>query len=116
MKMEKLIELYIKERSYQKKCFGNYKNISSLNIASFLQFIEDYLERAKKSYSGQWQKNLPEWLDGSTEMKNGSCPIEVYSNLIKLFTLAGAALETYAEIDPDKWRQNADEDSQKWLE
>jgi hypothetical protein len=114
---EMTIGIYKIERSYQRCCFGDYSKIKSLNLASFLEFIEEYLTKAKEAYCGQWQKELPIWLKNCKEMEQGlSAPTKVYEELIKVMTLAGAALETYAEIYPNKWRINPAEDSQKWKE
>lgn len=114
MNEEKLMEIYRRERDYQKCCFGEYKDIGSLNFASFLLFIEQYLKKAKEGYCGPWQKQLPDWLSACKEMEEGSAPIEAYEQLIKVFVLAGAALETFADVSPPNWRDNADEDGQKW--
>ena len=40
MTEDKLIEVYKKEREYQKSVFGNYQDNPSLNLGSFLLFIE----------------------------------------------------------------------------
>ena len=45
---ERVMGVYKRERSYQRHCFGDYSEIESLNLASFLEFIEAYLEKAKK--------------------------------------------------------------------
>jgi len=57
MDIETVMELYKKEREYQKKCFGEYSKIPSLNFASFLNFIRTYLEKAEKEYSDVWDRN-----------------------------------------------------------
>jgi len=111
-----LFQLYQKEREYQRCCFGNYADLDSLNFASFLLFIEEYLGKAKKGYCGKWDdlENLPEWLRSSKETTQGSAPAEAYEQLVKVFALAGAALETFADINPEEWR-NDPEESRKWL-
>ena len=114
MDIRELFQLYQREREYQKCCFGNYSDLQSLNFASFLLFIEEYLSRAKKCYSGKWEGELPPWLISSTEMKEGSVPVEAYEQLVKVFALAGAALETFANINPEKWRIDPEEESTKW--
>lgn len=112
---EKVCDLYKKERDYQKRAHGDYNNVESLNLGSFLVLIEHYLDKAKKSYSGPWKQERPEWLINCREnILEGSAPVEAYEELIKVFTLAGAALETYADIDLSKWRSNMEEDLKKW--
>ena len=114
MNMTGLFELYQKEREYQRCCFGEYSDLKSLNFASFLLFIEEYLQKAKKGYSGKWDGELPSWLFTSQEMKEGSAPVEAYEQLVKVFALAGAALETFADINPTEWRKDLEEESIKW--
>jgi len=113
---ESIIEIYRRERDYQSMCFGNYKDVKSLNFGSFLQFIEAYLERSKKAYSGKWDRQLPEWLSDCEEMKEGSAPVEAYEQIIKVMALCGAALETYATLCPYEWRKDPENDGQKWKE
>jgi hypothetical protein len=112
---EKVIELYRKERDYQRSCFGEYTNIKSLNFASFLNFIRTYLNKAEKSYSEKWDQDLPSWLENCKEMEEGTAPVEAYEELIKVMALAGAALETFTESNPTEWRTDPDE-SRKWKE
>lgn len=114
MDTESLFELYKKERDYQRCCFGEYENLTTLNFASFLLFVEEYLVRAKKGYSGKWESTLPAWLLDSIEMSGGSAPVDAYDKLIKVFILAGAALETYTNINPDEWRKNPQKEISKW--
>jgi hypothetical protein len=116
MTPEKLFELYKKERDYEKLCFGDYEDVKSLNLASFIIFLRNYLNEVEKAYSGPWQNQLPEWLTSCKEMEEGSTPVRCYEQLIKVFALAGAALESYCNIDPEKWRENLEEDSKKWKE
>ena len=114
-KIKKINDLYFKERNYQLCAFGEYENIRSLNLASFLLLIEEYLQKAKKSYTGPWTKELPPWLAGCDEYHlDDSAPVETYEELIKVFTLAGAALETYANINLKEWRENIENDLKKW--
>jgi hypothetical protein len=50
-----------------------------------------------------------------SEYKNHKvAPVKAYEQLIKVMALAGAALEAYADIDPEKWRQNPEKDGEKW--
>ena len=109
-----LFKLYEKERDYQKCCFGEYSEIDSLNLASFILFIENYIERTKKSYCEKWDDCLPEWFINSKEMKGGSAPVTAYEELIKVFVLTGAALETFLNVDVEEWRRNLHEEVIKW--
>lgn len=109
MDREKSIRLYEKERAYEEIVFGDYKQLPNLNLSSFLLFIERYINEAKESYAGPWVPNekdsIPDWLSNCKELQDlGHCPDKTYECLIKIFALAGAALETYSEIDIDKWR------------
>jgi len=113
--IEKINQLYNKEREYQLHVFGDYKNIKSLNVASFLILIKKYLEKAETCYSGPWTKELPSWLNNCQEFYDeGSAPVETYEELIKIFALTGAALETYAEFNLDEWRKDITEKLKKW--
>lgn len=108
-------KLYEKERQYEKKVFGDYTDIRSLNLASFIIFLEQYLVKVKEAYAGKWQTQLPPWLLSCKEYREeGSAPVKAYEELIKIMTLAGAALEAYSDIDFEKWRENADKDATKW--
>ena len=107
MTKDEIFELYKKEREYQEKCFGEYKDNPSLNVGSFLIFMENYLNRAKLSYMTNWTPKPNSWLITSTELiKQGSCPEETYEEIIKIFAFAGACLESYCKIDLEKWRKN----------
>jgi hypothetical protein len=115
MDQEKLFELYQKEREYEKKVFGDYSDAQELSFPSFILFLEEYVAKMRKAYVGRWSPHLPPWLLTCKELDDdGNAPSEAYENLIKLFALAGAALETYTQIDPKKWRANAEEDMIKW--
>jgi len=110
-----LIELYRKERDYEKHVFGEYSKVPSLSLPSFLIFLKEYCDRALTAYAGKWETDLPDWLITCKEFEqNGSAPVKVYEEIIKIMALAGAALETYAKIDPDKWRQDLEADISKW--
>jgi hypothetical protein len=117
MKLEDVIRLVLKENAYEKKVFGEYKNVKCLNPASFLVMIQRYLNDMELSYQGPWSKKekFPEWLLScyESEHENGG-PVELYENAIKLTALGIAILETYTEIDVEKWRENPEKDSQKW--
>jgi len=114
MNVRELFDLYNKERGYQQCCFGDYADLNALNFASFLLFIEEYMNRAKKAYSGKWDEKLPPWLTASKEITEGSAPVDAYEQLVKVFVLAGAALETFANINPEEWRTDPEEESNKW--
>lgn len=109
MNRDKLIELYLKEREYQNGLFGDYSADGALNIASFLHFIEVYLNKAKVAYVNErWlnENERPDWLEDCKEYESQEvAPVTAYEDLIKIFTLAGAAIETLAEINPEFWRE-----------
>ena len=108
-------DLYDKEREYEKGVFGDYKDAPPLSLPSFILFLEEYVNKAKKAYVGKWEKELPPWLKTCKEYEQGSAaPVKAYEELIKVMALAGAALESYAVIDPSKWRENAESDALKW--
>jgi len=110
---EDIIKLYKKEREYQKIIFGEYKNNPSLNLGSFLLFLDSYLNKAKKYYTSKWTSILPLWLRQSKEsFLQGSCPVATYEELIKIMALAGAALESYTDINLNEWRSGGIKD--KW--
>ncbi len=113
MNRGELFDLYLKEREYQEKIFGDYQFDQKLNVASFLQFIDETVKKAKTSYVEKWDAELPEWLEVCAESNHGSSPVNTYSYLIKIFALSGAALEAYTEIDISKWREQM-EVNPKW--
>jgi hypothetical protein len=117
MDTNETVQLYIKERTYEQMVFGNYQDLNSLNLASFLVIIEHYLFKAKEAYAGKWTKDLPEWLNNCKELTqdDGTAPVAAYEQLIKIFALAGSALEAFTSIDANKWRSNAAEDMKKWI-
>jgi len=111
MGMNNVLDLYVKEREYEQKVFGDYANNKSLNLASFITFLDHYILRAKKSYTENWTQELPDWMISSREnIINGTTPVETYECLIKIMALAGAALESYAEINPKNWRKESKND------
>lgn len=115
MKISDVLELYRKERDYEKCIFGEYKNVESLNFASFLVFLREYCDKALTAYSGKWEKELPPWLLNCKEFETeGTAPVKAYEELIKIMALAGAALETYTDIDPAKWREDLEAHISKW--
>ncbi len=102
--------IYSKERKYQKMIYGEYENNPSLNLASFLVFLKDYIDRAISSYTQKWDHELPEWLLECREhARQGTAPVEAYEELIKIHALSGAALEAFSLINVDKWRENQDQ-------
>jgi hypothetical protein len=115
MTKEELFELYIKEREYQTKIFGDFRDNKALNLASFLLFLESYLKKAIVCYSDKWSDIKPDWLLQCEELQmENTAPILSYENLIKVFALAGAALETFTEVDPEFWRLEGIK--KKWLD
>jgi len=112
-----IIELYKKEREYERSTFGDYEDIKSLSFPSFVILIRQYLEKVEKAYAGKWSRELPDWLINCAEFEqSGTAPVEAYEQMIKLMTLAGAALETFSKIDTDKWREDPEIDRMKWIE
>jgi len=115
MELSKLIELYKKEREYETRIFGDYAKVEPLNFASFLIFLKQYADKALVAYTEKWDTTLPPWLINSKEFQqDGSAPVKAYEEVIKIMALAGAALETYAEIDPEKWREDIEMCLSKW--
>lgn len=110
-----VLDLYGKERGFQTRAFGNYEDVESLNIASFLLLIEEYLNKAKKAYAGKWSTDLPPWLKNCAEYKaESTAPVKAYEEIVKIMALAGAALETYGEYDPEQWRADLENALRKW--
>jgi len=115
MDIKRIINIYQKEREYEHSVFGNYADDKSLSFPSFLLFLEQYIEKAKKAYTEKWETELPPWLLSCAEFENhGVAPVKAYEEIIKVLALAGAALETYALLDPSEWRANAEKDALKW--
>jgi len=110
MTKNEVMKLYEKERDYEETNFGNYKTNKNLNLASFLVFLESYIQKAKKNYTQKWDEELPQWLLECVEFNaHGVAPANTYECLIEIMTLAGAALETYSNIDVEKWRNSRKE-------
>ena len=108
-------DLYDKEREYERCVFGDYKDVKSLSFPSFLLFLEQYIKKAKEAYCGKWDKELPPWLNSCREFEDGgTAPVKAYEEIIKVMALSGAALESFANIDTNKWREHAENDAQKW--
>lgn len=115
MTRDEVVRLYEKEREYEVLLFGNYSNVKSLSFPSFIVFLDLYMNKIKQAYTGKWQREMPEWLESCSEFDGeGSAPVEAYEQLIKLMALAGAALETYAKINVEKWREDPTSDKKKW--
>jgi hypothetical protein len=112
--MTTILDLYLKERDYQKSIFGNSQN-ANFNVASFMQFIEEYLAKAKHEYTSKWDKNSPDWMLSCKEFQNqDSAPVKTYEHLIKVFALTGAALELFCSINVEEWRKEGPKP--KWIE
>lgn len=110
MKIEEVQKLYEKERKYEKSLYGEYKQNESFNLATFLEFLRFYIDKATTSYTKEWTSELPPWLKNCVEFEDqGSAPVVTYDALIKIMTLSGAALETYANIDVNQWRKHLKE-------
>lgn len=106
MTKDELFEIYKRERMYQTKVFGEYKDNPSLNVGSLLIFLENYVNKAKTKYMSSWTSDLPSWMIASKEsISQKTCPVETYEDLIKIFAFAGAALESYTKLDVKKWRE-----------
>ena len=115
MTPQQIFALYEKEREYETCVFGNYENVPSLNLASFIIFLEIYLSKVKAAYTGKWESELPPWLLKCKEKdQDGNAPVKAYEEIIKIMALSGAALEAYTEVDVSKWREDMHADSLKW--
>ena len=115
MSIQRVQELYEKERQYQRSVFGDYKNHPHFNVATFLEFIRRYLDEASESYVDVWTKDMPQWLEDCREYENYEpAPVKTYEALIKIFTLAGAALESFTCVNVEKWREEGPKP--KWEE
>lgn len=105
-KRDKVIELYKKEREYEESQFGDYSENKALNMASFLIFIKHYVDTALKKYTKDWTNEIPDWLESCNEMDiQGTAPVKSYEEVIKIMALAGSILETYTDLNPEKWRE-----------
>jgi hypothetical protein len=117
MGIQQILDIYEKEREYETCSFGDYKELKSLNLGSFIIFLDSYLKRVKEAYTGKWNKELPPWLVSCKEFEqDGNAPVKAYEELIKIMALAGAALEAYTDLDVSKWRENIEAESRKWKE
>ena len=115
MTLQQIFSLYEKERNYETSVFGDYSRVLPLNLASFIIFLETYVNKVKAAYTGKWEDELPPWLKTCKEYEqNGNAPVKAYEEIIKIMALAGATLEAYTEIDVSKWREDIEADSQKW--
>jgi len=105
LREEEVFELYKKEREYEKKIFGLYKDNPIITPALISILIGNYCQKLMSGFSEPWSEELPEWMNNCYEMeKQGSVPLNVYEVLIKIFALSGAILEEFTEIDYEKWR------------
>ena len=120
MKEDEIVKLFLKERNYEKSVFGDYKHLPELSFPSFLIFLKQYIDKAMQAYTEKWDSQLPPWLKGCREIGDaqgtpmGSAPVKAYEEVIKIMALAGAALETYTDIDASKWRESPEMDARKW--
>lgn len=106
-------DIYLKEREYQKRIFGNQKGNEAMNVSSFLTFLQSYIDKASKSYCEKWNNNLPDWLIQCREFSlQKTAPVKTYSYLIKILALTGAALEFFTDINVNEWRN--EEPNTKW--
>ena len=110
-----IFRLYEKERDYETCVFGDYSQVPSLNLASFIVFLDIYLKKVKAAYTGKWETELPPWLVKCKEYEqDGTAPVKAYEEIIKIMALAGATLEAFTEIDTSKWREDVEEEMKKW--
>jgi hypothetical protein len=115
MGIQQVIDMYVKEREYETCVFGNYKDVKSLNLGSFIIFLDIYIKKVKEAYIGKWDKQLPQWLISCKEFEeDGNAPVKAYEELIKIMALAGAALEAYTDLDVSKWREDLEAEIAKW--
>ena len=115
MTLEQIFALYEKERDYETCVFGDYSKVKSLNLASFIIFLDIYLKKVKAAYASKWESELPPWLLTCREFEqDGTAPVKAYEEIIKIMALAGATLEAFTEIDKTKWRDDLEEDIKKW--
>jgi len=120
MRLNDVIQIYLKEREYEKEVFGDYKDLPELSFPSFLIFLKQYIDKALEAYTGKWDNELPPWLEGCREMGDcekpqmGSAPVKAYEEVIKIMALSGAALETFTDLNASKWRENPEADAKKW--
>jgi hypothetical protein len=115
MRQEDVIALYEKERDYETSVFGDYSQVKSLNLASFITFLDIYMTKVKSAYAGKWEKELPPWLLTCKEhQQDGNAPVKAYEEIIKIMALAGATLEAYTAIDVSKWREDLEAEMKKW--
>lgn len=120
MRLNDVIQIYLKEREYEQSVFGDYSKLPELSFPSFLIFLKQYVDKALQAYTEKWDTELPPWLEGCREMGDcegtsmGSAPVKAYEEVIKIMALSGAALETYTNLNASKWRENPEVDAQKW--
>lgn len=115
MTPQQIFALYEKERDYETCVFGDYSQVDSLNLASFIVFLDIYLKKVKAAYAGKWESELPPWLKTCKEIEqDGNAPIKAYEEIIKIMALAGATLEAFTEVDVSKWREDMEAEMKKW--
>ena len=85
MNKQQISALYEKERDYETCVFGDYDNVESLNLASFILFLDIYLKKVKAAYAGKWESELPPWLKTCKEIEqDGNAPVKAYEEIIKI--------------------------------
>jgi len=115
MTPEQIMALYEKERDYETCVFGDYSKVKSLNLASFIVFLDIYVNKVKAAYTGKWEKESPPWLITCREKEqDGNAPVKAYEEIIKIMALAGATLEAFTQVDVSKWREDSDAEMKKW--
>lgn len=106
MRRSEVQKLYDKERRYEESVFGDYKQNNSFNLATFLEFLRFYIDKATSSYTKEWTNELPPWLKSCIELDDqGTAPVNTYNAVIKIMALSGAALEAYTDINVEEWRK-----------
>ena len=56
MRLNDVIQIYLKEREYERSVFGDYQNLPELSFPSFLIFLREYVDKAISAYTGKWDK------------------------------------------------------------
>ena len=105
MSMEQTFALIAKEMEYQRRVFGDYKDLKALNLASHLIFQESYLNRAKDAYVQKWTADIPAWMLNCRELQiQCSAPVLTYDAIIKNAALNLSCLKANLSANPAMWR------------
>jgi len=116
MNMDQTFALIAKEMEYQRRVFGDYKDIKALNLASHLIFQESYLKRAKDAYVQKWSAEIPSWMLSCTELQlQNEAPILTYEAIIKNAALNLSCLKSHLDADPIMWRADG-RINDKWMD